>query len=106
MWSLSLAVRPGHEAPRLHGEESGPEPHVGRDEDQERKRPEYQSERIIIIQSSSNMCQVYRAYKPYVSVVLHTPKKEKKEAKTDKREVRWWEEKSFHFILLTFYRED
>ena len=29
------------------------------------------------------MClQVYRAYKPYVSVVLHTPKKKKKETKT------------------------
>ena len=33
--------------------------------------------------------QVYRAYKPYVSVVLHTPKKKKKEtkAKTVKKEV-------------------
>ena len=34
------------------------------------------------------MLQVYRAYKPYVSVILHTPKKEKKEVKTNKKEVR------------------
>ena len=45
------------------------------------------------------MCQVYRAYKPYVSVVLHTPKKEKKEAKTDKREVRI---KKFPFYFIDF----
>ena len=32
---------------------------------------------------------MYRAYKPYVSVVLHTPKKKKKEEKpkTDKKDV-------------------